>query len=136
MGVFHPEYTFELRQVHIWIELLEFWRGSIFFKLGAPVFGVSRRQSTSYRAPFRDAKATLLLERREVRKLYEWTYPDSVSRVKPPSMTIPKTLAALPKSQYATVLSLVSGKLSKISLILWLILDSGDGLRNAVVATE
>jgi len=78
----------------------------------------------------------LLLERRVVRQLYEWTYPDSVSRVKPPSITIPKTLAALPKSQYATALSLVSGKLAKVSRILWLTLDNGDGLRDAVVAAE
>ena len=38
------------------------------------------------------------------------TYPDSVSRVNPPNTTIPKTLAALPSSQYATVFELVSGK--------------------------
>jgi len=37
-------------------------------------------------------------------------YPDSVSRVRPPNITIPKTLAALPRSQYATALSLVAGK--------------------------
>jgi hypothetical protein len=37
------------------------------------------------------------------------TYPDSVNRVKPPHITIPNTLAALPKSQYATFLSLVFG---------------------------
>lgn len=36
-------------------------------------------------------------------------YPDSVSRVRPPKTTIPKTLAALPSSQYATALELVSG---------------------------
>ena len=39
------------------------------------------------------------------------TYPDSVSRVKPPKMTMPKTLTALPNSQYATPLSLVLGQL-------------------------
>lgn len=38
------------------------------------------------------------------------TYPDSVNRVNPPNTTIPKTLAALPSSQYATILELVSGK--------------------------
>lgn len=38
-------------------------------------------------------------------------YPDSVRRVNPPKMTIPKTLAALPNNQYATVLLDVSGKL-------------------------
>lgn len=38
------------------------------------------------------------------------TYPDSVNLVNPPKITIPKTLAALPKSQYATVLLLTSGK--------------------------
>jgi hypothetical protein len=35
--------------------------------------------------------------------------PDSVSRVRPPKTTIPKTLAAEPSSQYATLLLLVSG---------------------------
>lgn len=39
-----------------------------------------------------------------------WTYPDSVSLVRPPNTTIPKTDAALPKSQYATPFELVSGK--------------------------
>lgn len=38
------------------------------------------------------------------------SYPDSVSRVNPPNMTMPKTLAALPINQYATFLSEVSGK--------------------------
>lgn len=38
-------------------------------------------------------------------------YPDSVSRVNPPNTTMPKTLAALPRSQYATVLDVVLGKL-------------------------
>jgi hypothetical protein len=37
-------------------------------------------------------------------------YPDSVSLVRPPNITMPKTLAALASSQYATLLSLVSGK--------------------------
>jgi hypothetical protein len=35
--------------------------------------------------------------------------PDSVSRVRPPKTTIPKTLAAEPSSQYATLLLLTSG---------------------------
>jgi hypothetical protein len=38
------------------------------------------------------------------------THPDSVSLVRPPNITIPKTLAALPNSQYATILPLTSGK--------------------------
>jgi len=33
-----------------------------------------------------------------------------VRRVRPPKMTSPKTLAALPSSQYATLLLFVSGK--------------------------
>lgn len=37
-------------------------------------------------------------------------YPDSVSRVSPPNTTIPKTLTALPRSQYPTALPLVAGK--------------------------
>jgi hypothetical protein len=39
------------------------------------------------------------------------THPDSVRRVKPPKTTMPNTLAALPSSQYATLLELVSGQL-------------------------
>ena len=42
------------------------------------------------------------------------TNPDSVSLVKPPKTTIPKTLAALPSSQYATILSLTSGKRGRL----------------------
>lgn len=38
-------------------------------------------------------------------------YPDSVSRVRPPNTTMPKTLAALARSQYATPLELMSGNL-------------------------
>lgn len=38
------------------------------------------------------------------------TDPDSVSRVRPPKMTMPNTLAALPRSQYATALLLTGGK--------------------------
>jgi hypothetical protein len=37
-------------------------------------------------------------------------YPDSVRRVKPPNTTMPNTLAALPSSQYATLLEVVLGK--------------------------
>ena len=37
-------------------------------------------------------------------------YPDSVNRVRPPNTTIPNTLAALPRSQYATGFSLLLGK--------------------------
>lgn len=36
--------------------------------------------------------------------------PDSVRRVRPPKTTIPKTLAAEPSNQYATLLLLVFGK--------------------------
>jgi len=36
-------------------------------------------------------------------------YPDSVRRVSPPKTTMPKTLAALPRSQYATAREDVSG---------------------------
>jgi hypothetical protein len=41
----------------------------------------------------------------------ETTNPDSVSLVQPPNTTIPKTLAALPRSQYATIFSVTSGNL-------------------------
>ena len=43
-------------------------------------------------------------------------YPDSVRRVKPPNTTMPKTLAALPSSQYATLLDVVLGKLLDLLL--------------------
>jgi hypothetical protein len=46
-------------------------------------------------------------------------YPDSVNRVQPPNTTIPKTLAALPSSQYATALELVSGKLEAFFVCAW-----------------
>lgn len=39
----------------------------------------------------------------------ELAYPDSVRRVKPPKTTMPKTLAALPSNQYATLLSFCLG---------------------------
>jgi hypothetical protein len=38
-----------------------------------------------------------------------------VSLVSPPKTTIPKTLAALPSNQYATVLSVTSGKLDFVA---------------------
>lgn len=38
------------------------------------------------------------------------TYPDSVNRVNPPNTTIPKTLPADARSQYATVFDEISGK--------------------------
>lgn len=46
-----------------------------------------------------------------------YTNPDSVKRVNPPKITIPKTLAALPRSQYATDLSLILGKLDDLALV-------------------
>ena len=45
-------------------------------------------------------------------------YPDSVSRVRPPNTTMPKTLAALPNNQYATLLELVLGKLLEFPVLL------------------
>ena len=38
------------------------------------------------------------------------SYPDSVNLVRPPNTTIPKTLIALPMSQYPTPLGLDSGQ--------------------------
>ena len=58
-------------------------------------------------------------------------YPDSVNRVKPPKTTIPKTLAALPSSQYATILSLDLGK-DRFALML----DTIAGLDNGVDVWE
>lgn len=45
------------------------------------------------------------------------TYPDSVRRVRPPKTTMPKTLAALARSQYAIVLEDVSGKLDFLTAV-------------------
>ena len=44
-------------------------------------------------------------------------YPDSVRRVSPPNTTMPKTLAALPSSQYATLLDDVLGKLLDVAAV-------------------
>jgi hypothetical protein len=46
----------------------------------------------------------------KVSSLVAITYPDSVNLVRPPNTTIPKTLAALPRSQYPTDFELFSGK--------------------------
>jgi len=44
-----------------------------------------------------------LLSVRQHSKVFDGNiYPDSVRRVRPPRITIPKTLAALPNNQYAT----------------------------------
>ena len=45
-------------------------------------------------------------------------YPDSVRRVRPPNTTMPKTLAALPSSQYATTLEFVCGHLDDFVLLI------------------
>ena len=68
----------------------------------------------------------------------ESSYPDSVSLVRPPNTTSPNTLAALPSSQYATALSLVSGKndfLDVSSRTLWIVLlndESGEPTSDAI----
>ena len=46
--------------------------------------------------------------------------PDSVRRVRPPKTTMPKTLAAEPSNQYATLLLLVLGKDEDEDLACWL----------------
>lgn len=51
------------------------------------------------------------------------SYPDSVRRVKPPNTTIPKTLAALPNSQYATTFWLVLGKPLFFAFVAFLLID-------------
>jgi hypothetical protein len=71
----------------------------------------------------------LNLRRHQVSQLIIWpgyigrqgnnmTYPDSVKRVRPPKTTMPKTLAALPSSQYATLFEFVSGKLVFLAVAL------------------
>ena len=57
-------------------------------------------------------------------------YPDSVNLVKPPKTTRPKTPAALPSSQYATIFSLISGKNFSFLWVLLIVLlreKRGDG---------
>lgn len=61
------------------------------------------------------------------------TYPDSVSRVRPPKTTIPNTLAALPSNQYATLFDVVSGKL--LALALDLVATSARIAPSALVAS-
>lgn len=55
---------------------------------------------------------------------YRCAYPDSVSRVKPPNITMPKTLAALPNNQYATLFDVRSGKLLDLPLPLTALSES------------
>lgn len=62
------------------------------------------------------------------------TYPDSVSLVRPPNTTMPKTLAALPRSQYATDLSLTSGKKLFLTLPPWIVLLREE--RGEVICTD
>lgn len=60
------------------------------------------------------------------------TYPDSVNRVNPPNTTIPNTLPADARSQYATVFDEVSGKNAFLTFsfsaldIVWLSEVNGD----------
>ena len=58
------------------------------------------------------------------------THPDSVSLVRPPKTTIPKTDAALPSNQYATGFEVVSGK-NLLLAAAWLVLVFILWLRNA-----
>jgi len=55
-----------------------------------------------------------------ISRFVEAIYPDSVSLVRPPNTTIPKTDAALPNNQYATGLEVVFGKNSVILFPLFL----------------
>ena len=57
------------------------------------------------------------------------SYPDSVKRVQPPKTTMPNTLAALPSSQYATPLELVSGKLEAFFNRDWTVRIPPDGAK-------
>jgi hypothetical protein len=85
----------------------------VFGEFGGPVFGGERGEGARYGFPFCDAEAVSLLELWNCNwgglKIGD-VYPDSVNLVSPPKTTIPKTLAAEPKSQYATVFEEVSGK--------------------------
>ena len=111
MNPFHVVYRLEFRKGHIRIQKFEFGRRSVLCKLRFPIFRVHRWQGTGHWPPFGNAEPALC-------QRYSWpprsqrrseTNPDSVSLVRPPNTTIPKTLVALPSSQYATTFSLVSG---------------------------
>jgi hypothetical protein len=94
---------------------VEFGRGLVFGEFGGPVFGGERGEGARYGFPFCDAESVSRSVFDKMEGL-NWgvrgntTYPDSVNLVSPPKTTIPKTLAAEPKSQYATVFEELSGK--------------------------
>jgi hypothetical protein len=87
----------------------------VFGEFGGPVFSGERGEGARYGFPFCDAEAVSLsvfdkMEGLNWRVRRDNTYPDSVNLVNPPKTTIPNTLAAEPKSQYATMFEEVSGK--------------------------
>lgn len=83
---------------------------AVFCKLRLPVFVRQGRYRSGDGFPFRDAQSVAIVNSNFRAAGAERIYPDSVSLVSPPNMTIPNTLAALANSQYATTLSLTSGK--------------------------
>lgn len=112
----HEVDLLKLGQVHVGVQHLEFGRRSVLFKLGLPVLLGERRERAGHGFPFRDAEASGGEARAEsagatgtddIASPTRLAYPDSVSRVRPPNTTMPKTLAALPRSQYATDLEVV-----------------------------
>lgn len=115
MRPLHEVDLLELGQVHVRVEHLEFGRRPVLFKFGLPVLLGERRERAGHGLPLGDAEASGGRRGAESagatgtdcvasRRL---AYPDSVSRVRPPNTTMPKTLAALPRSQYATDLEVV-----------------------------
>lgn len=126
MGPLHIVDLLELIQVHVGVQHLELGRGAVLLELGFPVLLGEGWQRAGDGLPFRDAEASggrrrpsqlVILGKDAIMSclvsshpnlFLRWhAYPDSVRRVKPPNTTIPKTLAALPRSQYATDLELV-----------------------------
>jgi len=108
MGPFHIIYRFKFGEGYIWIEQLEFWRRPVFIEFGLPFVLIRGWQAPCDWFPFCDTQP-VSLQWIEATCDTLFSYPDSVSLVRPPKTTIPKTLAALPKSQYPTDFVLVWG---------------------------
>ena len=97
---FHKVDLLKLGQVHMRVDNLEFRGSAVLVELGLPVGVGHGRQRAGDGPPFGDAQ-TVHRSVSDLKKAQpvQQTYPDSVNRVKPPKMTMPKTLTALPISQ-------------------------------------
>lgn len=118
MRPLHEVDLLELAERHVRVQEGELGRGAVLGELGVPVFGGHGGAGAGDWFPFSDAQSRTCVsdlgvsfedELCAARGKTKQTNPDSVKRVSPPKTTMPKTLTALPKSQYATPLELVFG---------------------------